>query len=314
MIKTGVPGPARAVAARATAAVVPPGPASACTPARGVLASPLMAVAALRVLLPLLVLAIARAGVVHAGTAASVETWPLPALEEPSGVVYHPLRGTLFVVSDEGGIYEVSTAGEILASRRLGGDLEGVTCDPATGLVYAVREGHEVIFEIDPEDLSDKRRFTIDRAFGGNDDFLQRGGDGIEGITFVPADGHPEGGRFFAVNQNDPPVLLELAVPIRSAAGRFATARVIKAFKIGSAPLSGVTWDASSRRLLIVSALWRVAYLADSDGGYKGSIDLPGLMQEGIALLPGGAFVIAQDSGGLIRWTPVEKLSERAGD
>lgn len=273
-----------------------------------------MRAASSRVLLVLLVLVVSWAGLVHAGAAGLVETWPLEELEEPSGVVYHPARGTLFVVSDEGGVYEVSSSGQILASQRLGGDLEGVTCDPSTGLIYVVREGHEVIFEIEPEGLTTKRRFTIDRAFGGNEDFLQRGGDGIEGITFVPTDGHPEGGRFFAVNQNDPAVLVELDIPIRSSSERFASARVIKAIKVGSAPLSGIAWDATSRRLLIVSALWRVAYLVDIEGVYKGSLALPGIMQEGITRLPGGAFIIAQDSGGLIRWTPVEKLTGTAGD
>ena len=268
---------------------------------------------ALRALFPLLVAAVLWPSLGWAEGAAQLETWPLTELEEPSGITYHAGRKTLFVVSDEGGIYEVSTTGKLLASGKVGGDLEGVTSDPASGLVYIVREGHEVIFEIDPGDLSIKRRFTIGRGFGGNEDFLKRGGDGIEGLTFVPVEGHKEGGRFFAVNQNDPPVLLELSLPIRSSTERFASARVIEAYKVGSAPLSGVTWDPLGGRLLIVSALWRVAYLVDTEGLYQGSADIPGLMQEGIARLPDGALVIAQDSGGLIRWKPVGKLAESSG-
>jgi hypothetical protein len=142
--------------------------------------------------------------------------WSLPGLPEPSGVVYHAKRDSLFVVSDDGTIGEVSLDGKVRATRALGGDLEGITYDPGTGNLYVVREGHEIIFEVDPNGFVIRRRFTIDRYFEGDADFLERGGDGIEGLTFVPDPDHPEGGRFFAVNQFDPPALVELAVPLRT--------------------------------------------------------------------------------------------------
>jgi hypothetical protein len=34
------------------------------------------------------------------------------------------------------------------------------------------------------------------------------------------------------------------------------------------------------------------------------TVALPGIMQEGLARLPGGVFLITQDTGGLIRWRP----------
>ena len=65
-----------------------------------------------------------------------IEEWELPQIAEPSGVIYHPGRSTLFVVGDQGDIAEVAITGELLRSRKLGGDLEGVTCDPTSGLLY----------------------------------------------------------------------------------------------------------------------------------------------------------------------------------
>jgi uncharacterized protein YjiK len=233
-----------------------------------------------------------------------VEEWVLPGLPEPSGVVYHATRKTLFVVSDDGSVGEVSLQGKVLNTRAIGGDLEGITYDPATGYLYVVREGHEIIFEVDPSTFAVRRRITIDRSYQGDDDFLERGGDGIEGITFVPDKAHPEGGRFFAVNQYDPPVLVELAVPLRTSRERFEKARIVAAYRIPSPPLSGVTWSDELDAFLIPSALWRAVHVVDRRGVRIASVRVPGIMQEGIALLPDGGFVIAQDTGSLLKWYP----------
>ena len=230
-----------------------------------------------------------------------IEEWPLAGFPEPSGIVYHPARRTLFVVGDEGDIGEVDLAGKLLRIRNLGGDLEGVTCNPADGRIYVVREGHEIIFEIDPQLLTITRRFTIDRTYAGNANYLERGGDGIEGVTFVPS---KEGGRFFAVNQYDPPVLLELAVPLAGKGDGFARATIVRAFTVGSPPLSDLVWDEKNDVFWIVSALWRSVYVTDRDGHLVRSIRIPGIMQEGIVRLPDGSFVIVQDTGGLIKWNP----------
>jgi hypothetical protein len=248
--------------------------------------------------------AVAVAGPVAGASDGQIEEWPLEGFDEPSAVVYHAARRTLFVVGDEGDIGEIDLSGQLLKSRNVGGDLEGVTWDPSTGLLYAVREGHEILFEIDPEDLTLKRRFTIDRSFEGNANFLQRGGDGVEGITFRPDSDHPEGGRFFAVNQFDPPVLVELSVPIKTSTERFDTATIVSARAIESAPLSDVLWYEPTRGFLITSALWRSVYVTDAEGHRLRSVRIPGFMQEGIAAAPDGVIVIVQDTGGLIKWTP----------
>ncbi len=239
--------------------------------------------------------------------AEKIVEWTLPGLPEPSAVVYHSIRKTLFVVSDEGGIGEVTLDGKVKSSRALGGDLEGITFDPATGYHYVIREGHEVLFEVDPDRFAIRRRFTIERAFEGDADYLERGGDGIEGVTFVPDASHPEGGRFYAVNQYDPPALVELGVPLRTSRERFERARVLRSFRIASPPLSDVSWHDGLKVFLIPSALWRSVHIADTTGNRLRTVRVPGIMQEGIAALPGGAYVIAQDTGGLIRWEPVSE-------
>ncbi len=234
----------------------------------------------------------------------NAQEWPLETFEEPSGLVFHEARGTIFVVGDEGDIGEVSLQGKLLRSAHLGGDLEGITYDPSSGNLYVVREGHEIIFEIAAEDFKILRRFSIDRNFAGDPNYLRRGGDGIEGLTFVPVAGHPEGGRFYAVNQYDPPVLLELALALRSSDEKFQSARIVAAKEVAPAPLSSIVWAPDIDGFLIASALWRKVYVTDSDGTYRNSVRIPAVMPEGFSPLPGGAFVIAQDSGGLVLWRP----------
>lgn len=234
----------------------------------------------------------------------STVEWPLPDFPEPSAIAWHPGRGSLFLVGDEGDIGEVSVDGKLLRKSHFGGDLEAITVDPSTGRLYVVRESHEVIFEVDPSDFRVLRRFTIDRGWKGDPDYLRRGGDGVEGLAFVPDAADPEGGRFWAVNQYDPAVLVELDLPLRTGDSKYGTARIRRAVPVDSAPLSDVTWDAAARRFLVVSALWKRVAVLDGDGNYERSVHIPGFMTEGLALLPDGRIVIAQDSGGLVLWSP----------
>jgi hypothetical protein len=235
-----------------------------------------------------------------------VEEWKLETFPEPSAVVYHPGRDSLFVVGDEGDIGEVSLDGRILRQAHPGGDLEGVTVDPSTGAIYYLREGHEIIFESDPETFTVRRRFSVDRTFGDNPNFLKRGGDGLEGLTFVADADHPEGGRFYAVNQYDPPVMVELGLALRSSTAKFESARIVASWSVDAPPLSDIVWDPASESFLIVSALSRKVHLVGTDGLERAVVKIPGFMPEGIALLPDGRFVIAQDTGGMLLWSPPE--------
>jgi len=139
---------------------------------------------------------------------------------EPSGIAFHPGRGTLFVVGDEGDLGEMRPDGSWVRQVRLrSADFEGVTVDPATGLVYIVVEGEERILEIDPETFEVLREFAIQREFEGKT-LLPPGGDGVEAITFVP---DRQGGTFYLANQGsglddtgDASIVVEVKVPLRA--------------------------------------------------------------------------------------------------
>ena len=150
-------------------------------------------------------------------------------IAEPSGITYHAARRSLFIADDSGSVHEVRLDGTLVQSKALNErDIEGITVNPETGILYAAVEDDEVILELDAETLTIQREFRINRDFEGKE-LLKKGGMGIEAIAFVPDASHPEGGSFWVGNQSfslkpkdEPSVICEVVV---SAAFRNRTPR-----------------------------------------------------------------------------------------
>jgi hypothetical protein len=227
---------------------------------------------------------------------------------EPSGIVFHPGRETLFVVGDDGDICEIHTDGTLVKQNRIrSADFEGITCDPSTGLLYIAIEGEEKIIEVDPEDLGVLREFAIDRTFRGAL-VLKAGGQGIEAITFVADSNHPQGGTFFVTNQGfdldnneDPSAIFELEVPLRPGSASDTVAKVVRYFSVGVIDLSGLFYDAISGHLYVVSDATNTLFEVTRQGKIVQAYAFPGENQEGIAVDANGFLYIAQDSGGIIK-------------
>ncbi len=227
---------------------------------------------------------------------------------EPSGIVFHPGRGTLFVVGDEGDICEIRKDGTLIKQKRIRhADFEGITFDPSTGLLYIAVEGEEKIIEIDPEDLSVIREFTIERTFQGAT-VLKSGGQGIETISFVPDPKHPEGGTFYVANQGfdledkeDPSAIFVIGVPLKSGASGDLTAKIIRSFSIGVVDLAGSHYDKASDLIYVISDATNTLFEITRTGKVLRTFAFPGDNQEGIAVDDEGFVYIAQDSGGIIK-------------
>ena len=235
-------------------------------------------------------------------------------VEEPSGIVFHAPRGTLFVVGDQGKIYEMKTDGSPVNQRDLaeGGwlDLEGVTFNPATGLLYVVVEGRDRILEVDPDKLVILRQYDIPRTYKGKT-VLKAGGQGIEGITFVPDAKHPEGGTFFVTNQgfkDSPPedasALLRLELPIKTRREGNADAKILDYVRMDVFDLSGLHYDAKRKRLLVISDGGNAIMRITPKGKVLETERLPGVHQEGITIDARGYVYVAQDSGGILKFKP----------
>ncbi len=237
------------------------------------------------------------------------------AVREPSGIVYHPGRKTLFVVGDEGDIHEITTEGKIVQQKRRKReqgrrDYEGIAVNPVTGLLYVAVEGEERIVEIDPEALETRREFQVERTFEGKT-VMKPGGQGIEGIAFVPDAKHPEGGTFLVSNQSfalddsaEPSAVLQVQAPLVSSTDKLAPARIVRCFYMKIIDLSGLHYDAQRDRLYAVSDATNTFWELSRDGRVLRGYALPGKTQEGITLDGEGYVYIAQDEGGVvkIRW------------
>jgi len=229
---------------------------------------------------------------------------------EPSGIVFHPGRGTLFVVGDAGDLGEFRTDGTPVEQQHLrDADFEGATYDPATGLLYIAVEGEEKILEVDPEDFDIRREFVIDRIVDGKEVLKERGrGGGIEGITFVPDAGHPEGGVFFVTNQafdldaeEDLSAVCEVELPLRSSRGG-GTVKIRRFFTPGVIDLSGIYYDGERDLLYVISDANNAFFEITREGKVLRSYALPAQAQEGIAVDGEGFLYIAQDSGGIVKY------------
>jgi hypothetical protein len=221
-------------------------------------------------------------------------------IPEPSGICYHPLRKTLFVVSDEGGVVEMQTDGTPVFRKRVPGDLEGVTVDPETGLLYIVIEGDDVILEFDPKKKEVTQTFPLNRSYNGDPEYIQKqkGYDnGIESIEFIPDETHSEGGTFYMGNQWDPPCIMEVLVPLRSCEEKTCEARILRVLPLKMDDPAAMHFDSRTRLLNIVSDADNILVEIDLEGRIIREYAFLGANQEGITIDDEGYLYIAQDYG-----------------
>ena len=230
------------------------------------------------------------------------------SFREPSGIAWHPVRKTLFVVGDEGDMCEIRPDGRPVKNGRIseGTDFEGVTVVPESGLVYVAVEGDEEIWEVDPQTFLIGRRFSVPREWEGREVF-PAGGDGIEGMTFIPDDAHPQGGTFLLTNQSfgvdgEPSLIAEVVLPLRDGGSR---GRILRLIVPEAIDLSGLHYEARAGRVYAVSDALNLFLELDRDGTLIRVRSFPGSNQEGIAMAEDGFLYIAQDSGGILRIRPI---------
>lgn len=229
-------------------------------------------------------------------------------IAEPSGITYHPTRRSLFIADDSGSVYEVDLQGTFIQTKGLNElDIEGITMDPRTGLLYAAIEDDEVIVELEPETLTIQRKFRIIRDFKG-ELLLKKGGMGIEAIAFVPNASHPEGGTFWVGNQSfslkataEPSVVCEVVAPLRTETAAISEASIINAYKMNFIDISGLTYDPQDDVLVLISDTTNLLVEMSREGTILSKYLLPGDEQEGVALDGLGYMYIAQESGAIIK-------------
>ena len=229
-------------------------------------------------------------------------------LNEPSGICFHSPRGTLFVVGDEGYVYEIETNGKLVKQKRFrNADFEGITHDRSSGLLYIIVEGENLVIELNPETFEILRKFQVPRVLEG-ETLLEQNGQGVEAITFVPDSNHAEGGTFFIVNQNFTvdnreyvSGIFEIELPLKSKDEKLHQGKLLRYFTPEVIDLSGLYYDHVTEHLYVISDVTNTIFEFDRSGTLFNAHAFPGDNQEGITVDDNGFMYIAQDSGGIIK-------------
>ncbi len=224
---------------------------------------------------------------------------------EPSGICFHPIRKTLFVVSDEGEIAEIETDGTPVFNFKIPGDLEGLAVNPQSGLLYVIVEGDDIILEFDPDKKEVTRKFPINREWDGNPNYLEKKEEeydnGIEAIAFVLDEDHPEGGTFYVCNQWDPSCIMEVFVPLKTSQAKTAEARIMRILTLKIDDPAAMYYDYKTGLLNVVSDADNILAEITLDGKLVNAYAFTGNDQEGLTRDDEGYLYIAQDIGGILK-------------
>lgn len=244
-------------------------------------------------------------------------------IPEPSGLVYHPERRTLFCVYDKGTVYELtlgpSGKGGLNLGRRavikntndIGGDLEGITWDADRDVLLVALEREDAVLEVDVESLSVTRRIGVERTLPNGEKLDTEDNEGFEAICWLPAmtdtAGNTTPSRLLVANQSysvdqadNPSGLLEINLP-SAESGEKASITAVHSFA-GVADLAAMHYDNVRERLYVVSDAGNLLMEVEprtmslSNWWIYSFCD-----QEGLAMDPDGFMYIAQDIGGIVK-------------
>ncbi len=231
----------------------------------------------------------------------------LPEVPEPSGLAYHPGRDTFFMVDDgdierPAALFEINLDAEVVQKLPLGIDLEGVCYCPLDGLLYVAEEAANVVYVVEPEGLVKLGAFAYAADYGG-DPLLVAGGNGVEGIEFIPDANEPAAGYFLLLNQDDPHCLFRLNHEDINLGDTEAVLPIRAWWPFKSINAGSLHYDVSQNELWLVHSWMNVVEYWDVETmAVKGWEVFPGAAQEAVAVDGAGRLWVGSDLGGLARY------------
>lgn len=234
---------------------------------------------------------------------------PLLEVPEPSGMCFHPERNTLFIVDDgdvdrPAGIYEIDLHAQLLAGTALGIDLEGICYCSADGMLYAADEIDERVYIVDPQSLVTVDEFQVSR-FYQQAEVMLAGGNGFEGIEYIPrAAGITNGDYFLLLNQDDPHALVRinrLDVISRDS----EPVPIVGFWPLAEINTGELHYDRANGELWVIHSWMNVVEILDISSMVVLRWEVfPGAAQEAVAVDGDGRLWIGYDLGGIARYIP----------
>lgn len=197
-------------------------------------------------------------------------------ISEPSDIAYSRSDDSLYIVSDNGHIYQTDKNGRILrkADYSQGDDFEGICVNQSS--LFVVNESLRRVYEFDKESLTMIRMIPLEYSGGRN--------RGFESITY-----NPEKEIYILITEKDPLLIYELDKD-------FIFRKVVE--PAGLTEISSACWYDGF--LWVLSDEERTVYqLRDKDYSIikKWVIDVPN--PEGIALDDETIYILSDDFGRL---------------
>jgi uncharacterized protein YjiK len=216
-------------------------------------------------------------------------------VKEPSGVLFAPRLGHLFVVGDEGTVAELDADGKRIDVREVKGDLEDLTVYTPSGDLVLVAEKQAELILYDPVAHQEKKRWKIDTAAVLGEEPGDKN-EGFEGIAFRPERGRKGGGLFYLAHQRTPAMVVALAFDPASPPGRLGAEGVVARWPLAPhEDLTAVNYvPAIDRVLVLTDKSDRILILA-ADGAVESEVEVPGDQQEGLAVDDKGDVWLADD-------------------
>lgn len=216
----------------------------------------------------------------------------LPNGYEPSGVDWHSRLNKVFSVHDGGYLFMMDKDGDNVTTWRIGGDLEGVTiANPETNFIYIGREYPAAILEFSIVTGQVTRTFSLGNLMPESTN------QGLEALTFVEKEGHPEGGEFWVGHQESGRIYVFNLPIVSSISSTAVDLMAIYQPVPGRNDISGMDY---SPEYNVVYAIYdssnKFVIIDPGDGTVYVDRNLPQNDQEGIAVNGLCDLFIAQDT------------------
>ncbi len=216
-------------------------------------------------------------------------------VKEPSGIVFHPGTGHLFLVGDEGALAELDIQGQVLRRVSIEQQIEDVTVHPPTGDLVLISEKKGELILWDAVGQSAKKRWTlqVDALLGSP---ATEKNQGFEGITFRPEAGRPGGGVFYLAHQRAPAMIVGITLDPAAPSGTIGSSSVVARWTTsGYEDLTAISYVPSLDRFLVIADSRERILVLRPDGSQEKRFPLPGEQQEGLTFDDDGGLWIADD-------------------
>jgi uncharacterized protein YjiK len=216
-------------------------------------------------------------------------------VQEPSGVVFHPRLGHLFVVGDEGTLAELDADGRRIDSRPVHGNLEDVAVHGPTGDLVLLSEKSSELILYDPTSHQEKKRWQMDAAAILGEEPGDKN-QGFEGIAFRAERNRRGGGIFYLAHQRTPAMVVALQCDPAAPSGRLGAEAVLGRWSLEPhEDLTAVTYVPSIDRILVLTDKSDRIMVLTGSGTIESEIEVPGEQQEGLTVDAKGDIWLADD-------------------